>query len=71
LLVLRNVGVIPAHLADILSDISGWALLIAISALGVRTVLKEIAALGPRPLAMLVMETVFIAVLALIVIVAL
>jgi uncharacterized integral membrane protein (TIGR00698 family) len=68
LLVLRNIGVIPAHLADVLSDISRWALLIAISALGVKTVLKEIAALGPRPLAMLIMETIFIAVLALIVI---
>jgi uncharacterized integral membrane protein (TIGR00698 family) len=65
LLVLRNINVIPADIADIFADVSRWALVAAIAALGVKTVLKELATLGPRSIALLGLETMFIAALAL------
>ncbi len=65
LAVLRNINVIPASVVGFLSDASQWMLVTAISALGVKTVLKDLAALGPRSLALLVLETLFVAGLAL------
>ncbi len=65
LAVLRNINVIPASVVSFLSDASQWMLVTAISALGVKTVLKDFVTLGPRSLTLLVLETLFVATLAL------
>ena len=48
------------------NDLSRWCLIIAISALGMKTQLKELASVGIKPVALMVGETVFLAALVLI-----
>lgn len=55
----------PASLSSLAGAASQWLLLIAISALGVRTSLAAVFGLGPRHLMLIVSETVFLLVLAL------
>ena len=45
-------------------DLSGWLLVIAISALGVRTNMKDMLQLGWRHVAMVVTETLVLLILA-------
>lgn len=52
---------IPAAVAAALSEISRWALVAAISALGMKTVLGELASVGAKAMSLLVLETLFIA----------
>ena len=61
---LNSTGIVPTALSDLASSLSQWLLLIAISALGVRTSLAAVFALGPRHLFLIVSETVFLLVLA-------
>lgn len=62
---LNSLGLVPAALADLASSLSQWLLLIAIAALGVRTSLAALFALGPRHFALILSETVFLLVMAL------
>jgi uncharacterized integral membrane protein (TIGR00698 family) len=59
----NSTGWIPPLLQQAGNDASRWALLIAISALGMKTQLKELAAVGIKPIALMVGETVFLAAL--------
>lgn len=52
---------IPTALADFLSQSSRWLLLIAIAAVGMKTNLKQILSVGGAAIALIVLETVFIA----------
>lgn len=63
---LNSLGFVPAALSSLAGVASQWLLLIAISALGVRTSLAAVFGLGPRHLILIVSETVFLLVLALI-----
>jgi uncharacterized integral membrane protein (TIGR00698 family) len=63
LLVLNSVGWVPPAVTDACTIVSRWALLVAIAALGVRTSLQQFAALGWRPMALMVGETVFLGLL--------
>jgi uncharacterized integral membrane protein (TIGR00698 family) len=54
----------PAAVSAV-SDISRWCLVTAIAGLGVKTSFREFARLGWRPVAMLVIETLFIAAIVL------
>ena len=56
-------GWIPGSAQGALSDISRGCLVVAIAALGVMTSFRELATLGWRPIALLVSETVFLAML--------
>ncbi|MEM7060533.1 MAG: YeiH family protein [Pseudomonadota bacterium] len=56
-------GFLPPVVVTTLGEASRWALLIAISAVGVRTSLEEVLQVGGRAIALLVLETVFLAVL--------
>jgi uncharacterized integral membrane protein (TIGR00698 family) len=56
-------GFIPGGVAVALGDVSRGCLVVAIAGLGVMTSFRDLAALGWRPVAMLVSETVFIAML--------
>ena len=51
---------IPAAVAAALSELSRWALVVAISALGMKTALGELASVGAKAMSLLVLETVFI-----------
>lgn len=65
LVVLNSFGFVPAGVGTVLASASRWCLVVAIAALGVKTSFADLARLGWQPVAMLVAETVFIAVLVL------
>ncbi|MEL7173791.1 MAG: putative sulfate exporter family transporter, partial [Pseudomonadota bacterium] len=62
---LNSAGVVPPMVVDVLSDLSRWALLIAIAAVGMKTSLRRILDVGGQAIILIVAETVFIAALIL------
>lgn len=62
---LNSTGLVPAQAAQLAAKGSQWLLLIAISALGVRTSLAAVFNLGPRHLLLIVAETLFLLIAAL------
>lgn len=67
ILVANSLGLIPAAVAAFMVNTSRWFLVAAIAALGIKTSLQAMFALGPVNLAVVVGETVFLAVLAVLV----
>ena len=65
LVAINSFGAVPVAAQSLAAGVSTWALTIAIAALGVKTSFAEIAQLGWRPLALLVSEAAFIALLML------
>ncbi len=65
LVVINSLGAIPAAASSALGDLSRACLVTAIAALGVKTSLQKLAAVGWRPIALLVGETLFLACLVL------
>lgn len=63
LVLVNSLGWINPGVASTARGLSSWCLLTAVSALGVRTSLGELAAVGPRPLLALVSQTLLIAVI--------
>ncbi|MER0240214.1 putative sulfate exporter family transporter [Fulvimarina sp. MAC8] len=61
---INSLGLLPAIVADTAVDLSGWFLVIAISALGVRTNMKDMLQLGWKHVAMVVTETLVLLALA-------
>ncbi|WP_136442039.1 YeiH family protein [Pacificoceanicola onchidii] len=59
---LNSAHVIPEALADWLGQASRWLLLIAIAAVGMKTNLKQVLSVGPAAIALIVVDTLFIAV---------
>ena len=59
---LNSFHLIPETLGDLLSQCSRWLLLTAIAAVGMKTHLKQVLDVGPMAIALIVAETVFIAV---------
>jgi uncharacterized integral membrane protein (TIGR00698 family) len=62
---INSTGVIPEAVTMILIDTSRWCLVIAIAAIGMKTSLKALAEVGHRAIALIVAETVFLALLIL------
>ncbi len=62
---LNSFNLIPAPVTDLMSQASRWMLLVAIAAVGMKTNLKRVLAVGGAAIALLVTETVFIAALIL------
>jgi uncharacterized integral membrane protein (TIGR00698 family) len=60
---INSTGWVPPAVQQLGNDASRWALTIAISALGMKTQLKELAAVGIKPIALMIGETVFLAAL--------
>ncbi|MEM1362821.1 MAG: putative sulfate exporter family transporter [Pseudomonadota bacterium] len=58
---LNSVGAVPGFVAEGLSDISRWALLISIAAVGMKTSLRRIMDVGGQAVILIVGETVFLA----------
>ena len=65
LIVINSLGWIPAPVVQGFSGLSRWCLVVAIAGLGVKTSFQQLAALGWRPVLMLVVDTVFLACLIL------
>ena len=63
---LNSTGLVPAAVQQLGNDLSRWALVIAISALGMKTQLKELASVGFKPIALMVGETMFLAALVMV-----
>ncbi|CAG4883701.1 Membrane protein [Georgfuchsia toluolica] len=62
---INSIGWIAAPIQNAGNEMSRWCLVIAISALGMKTHLKDILTVGFRPVALMVGETVFLACLVL------
>ncbi|TDF83911.1 YeiH family protein [Pseudomonas sp. H9] len=62
---LNSTGWVPTLVQSGVNDLSRWCLVVAISALGMKTQLKELAKVGFKPIALMVGETVFLVLLVL------
>jgi uncharacterized integral membrane protein (TIGR00698 family) len=65
LVIVSSSGVLPPAAIDRLSDISRWCLVTAIAALGIKTSLGDVVAMGAKPVMLIIAETVWIATLML------
>ena len=65
LVALNSADLIPAPVLAVLKDFSRWCLVTAIAALGMKTSLKAMADVGERAVALIVAETLFLALLVL------
>lgn len=65
LVLVNTAGLLPPGLGGALRDAASWCLVLAISALGMKTMLGEILSIGWRSVAIIVAETVFVAALVL------
>lgn len=63
LVVVNSLGWLPAALVASISDVSRWLLVTAIAALGMKTALKDLIAVGWRPIGLILAETLWIAAL--------
>lgn len=57
----NSLGVIPPVLAEIVADVSRWALLASIAAVGMKTSLKTMLEVPGQAIALIVAETIFLA----------
>jgi uncharacterized integral membrane protein (TIGR00698 family) len=64
LVALNSTGWLPSSLTRMGSELSGWLLVAAMAGIGMKTQLRELVAVGLKPVALMVGETVFLAVLA-------
>ncbi|MEQ8966450.1 MAG: putative sulfate exporter family transporter [Azospirillaceae bacterium] len=60
--VINSLGVLPEAVRSGLEDLSGWCLVAAVAALGIKTSLKTLFTIGYQPVLMVLAETLFIAV---------
>jgi len=58
---INSTGVIPASVSEAIGNLSRWALLIAISAVGMKTSLRRMLDVGGQAIVLIVAETLFIA----------
>lgn len=62
----NSLGLVPTMVADFLGDLSRWALLVAIAAVGMKTALRTILDVGGQAIVLIVADTVFLAILILV-----
>jgi len=65
LVAVNSIGAIPAVLGAVLAKLSGWALLAAIAAVGMKTDLRNVIRVGGGAIALIVGQTLFLAVFVL------
>ena len=65
LVAINSTGFVPPALQKSGSDVSRWLLVAAIAGIGMKTHLKDLVAVGFKPVALMVGETLFLAALAL------
>ena len=66
LVAINSVGVLPQALIGFGNDASRWCLVAAIAGIGMKTQLRELATVGIKPVLLMIGETVFLAVLVLV-----
>jgi uncharacterized integral membrane protein (TIGR00698 family) len=66
LVAVNSAGLIPSSIQQSLQTLSTWLLVISMSAIGMKAHLKDFAAVGFRPILLMVSETVFLAVLVIV-----
>jgi uncharacterized integral membrane protein (TIGR00698 family) len=62
---LNSLAILPAAISSLLGDLSRWALLFGIAAVGMKTSLKSLGEVGHTAIILIVAETLFIAVFVL------
>ncbi len=65
LVVINSLGWLPALAVSASTDVSRWCLVTAIAALGMKTSFRDLLAVGWRPIALMVVETAWIAMMVL------
>jgi uncharacterized integral membrane protein (TIGR00698 family) len=65
LVALNSTGWLPAALPALGGDVSRWCLVAAIAAIGMKTQLKDVVAVGLKPVMLMLGETIFLAALVL------
>ena len=65
LVAINSIGWVPQSVLTIGSDTSSWCLIAAIAAIGMKTQLKELSTVGIKPIVLMVGETIFLAVVVL------
>lgn len=63
LVAINSAGWIPAALRHVLQTLSTWLLVLAMSAIGMKSHMKDFAAVGLKPIVLMLSETVFLAAL--------
>lgn len=58
---LNSAGALSAAAADLMRDLSSWCIVAAVAALGMKTSLKDLVQVGPRPVAAMALQTAFLA----------
>lgn len=66
LVAINSTGIVPKPTIDAITNVSRWCLVAAIASLGMKTSFKELFAVGWRPIGLMVMETLWIALLVLV-----
>ena len=61
LVIVNSMGWVPAQAHTMLAPVSSWCLLTAVAALGVKTSLKALADVGPAPIGVMLIQTIFLA----------
>jgi uncharacterized integral membrane protein (TIGR00698 family) len=67
LMLAANLLAIPSMVVEQMIDVSRWCLLVAIAALGMKTSLKQLAEVGPKAISLIMIETLFLAILVLLI----
>lgn len=65
LVLVNSSGWVPAGVQKTSVAVSTWCLVISISAIGMKTQLKELSTVGIKPIALMVGETIFLALIVL------
>jgi uncharacterized integral membrane protein (TIGR00698 family) len=65
LVAINSIGWVPQSVLTLGSDTSRWCLIAAIAAIGMKTQLKELSTVGIKPIVLMVGETIFLAVVVL------
>jgi len=60
LVLINSMGWIPPVATEVLTSMSGWCLVTAIAALGIKTSFKKLAIVGWKPVILMVAETIFL-----------
>ena len=68
IVLLNSLHLISTQMQAVLGDASRWCIVVAIAALGIKTSLAALGKVGPRAIGLMVAETVFIAILVLLLI---
>lgn len=61
LIIINSLGWVPVEAHTLLTPVSSWCLLTAVAALGVKTSLRALAEVGPAPVGVMVIQTLFLA----------